>query len=131
MSRCAARMADGRQCVRDQHWRWTGHDFAPRGVELAPVVDQPDAERLFPYVVQAAAGGRCETAWTLRPTTGWVCHASRHDGHIAHTLFPNDLEAGIYDPARAIWICWAAHDWIFTNPADAHQCGLLNPDITA
>lgn len=125
---CRAMSADGRACMRNHRWFGT-HVWAPV-VELGPVVDEPDAERLFPFVVRAAAQGRCETAWTLRPTEGWVCTPGTHDGHIAHALYPDDLEAGIYDPRRAVWICRDAYTWIVTHSQAAHECGLLDPDVT-
>lgn len=127
MSRCPATRPDGSQCVRKCHW-FGDHQWPPRAALVPPVVDQVDARRLYPFVVRAAANGRCETAWQLRPTDRWICAAGPHDGHIAHALYPADLAAGIYDPDRAIWICHTAADWIAAHPADAHQCGLLNPD---
>lgn len=72
----------------------------------------------FRAAVKYRAGGWCET-----PTP--ACPPGRHEGAHAHHVWPSDRDRGIHDPARGLYVCFAAHRWIHAHTGAAQAHGWL------
>lgn len=82
---------------------------------------QKAAEARFRRALQDRSGGWCEI---LSP----ACPAGAHAGVDPHHLCHADRDRGVHDPARGLWVCRAAHDWIETHPQESYRLGWLIRD---
>lgn len=76
------------------------------------------AEREFRLKVRANAGNCCQAHTP-------VCPTAQHEGHHAHHRAITDRRLGIHDPARGLWCCADAHQYIHANPAESYRKGWL------
>ncbi len=76
------------------------------------------AERRFRRAVRDRAKGWCEI---LSPS----CPVGLHAGGHAHHVFPSDRDKGVHDPARGLFLCFPAHDWVHLHPVESRRLGWL------
>lgn len=104
------------------------------------------AERAAKAALVARSGGRCE-AFGIRYTVPHVTVATEddllmdvpvlvevcgqttaHPGLDPHHLWTSDRDRNVHDPARMLFVCRAAHNWIDAHPDAARELGLYKRD---
>lgn len=76
------------------------------------------AVAVFRRDVRANAAGRCQVATP-------ACQSGPHRGDHSHHVYPSDRDAGVHDPTRGLYVCWAGHRWIHDHPDAAIAAGWL------
>jgi len=81
------------------------------------IMVEGDATRPFPFYDQIT-----------RTDREMICgRDGPHRGDNAHHVWPEDRDAGLHDPDRGLWVCYAAHHWIHDHPGELRADGTVTP----